>query len=219
MSERVVHPRTPRAKRGYTAVELLMAISVFGIGVAGIISMEKVTSASNQHAKNLAIATHIAESWLDMLEADATAWNHPSPGFPADDLNDTVWLQNVKLNAGGGTGNDWFLPSYNPTLGFGPGFDALGNPVNTTTNLAAAQFCVHLRLSWLYKPPANLDAGNGLIRAEVRVFWLRNGQYAPVAGVNPCDPATPITSVSAATATSRFHFVQKITAIRENMKP
>ncbi|HEY5373092.1 MAG TPA: prepilin-type N-terminal cleavage/methylation domain-containing protein, partial [Polyangiaceae bacterium] len=54
-------------QRGYTAVELMMAIAVFGIGVAGIISMEKVTSVANQHAKNVAIATHIAQSWLDTL--------------------------------------------------------------------------------------------------------------------------------------------------------
>ena len=43
-------------QHGYTAVELLMAISIFGIGVAGIISMQKVTAVSNAHSKNLAIA-------------------------------------------------------------------------------------------------------------------------------------------------------------------
>ncbi len=216
MSQSTLRARGTRAGHGYTAVELLMAISVFGIGVAGIISMEKVTSSSNQHAKNLAIATHIAESWLDMLATDAAAWNHPSPGFANNDLGETVWLQNVVTNAGAGS---WFLPAYNGPLGFGPGFDALGNPVDTTTNLAGAQFCVNLRLSWLYMPPPNLDTGNGLIRAEVRVFWLRNGQASPVAGVNPCDPAMPIANISAVAATSTFHFVQKITAIRENMKP
>ena len=201
------------AKRGYTAVELLMAISVFGIGVAGIISMEKVTSAANQDAKNLAIATHIAESWLDMLATDAVSWNHPSPGFANLDLGDTVWLNNVVQNAGAGS---WFLPAYNPTLNFGPGFDALGNPVNTVAGTANVQFCSHLRLSWLYQPTANASSGNGLIRAEVRVFWLRDGQASPAVGVDPCAAAMPIASVSGATGT--FHFVQKITAVRENMK-
>jgi len=203
-------------QRGYTAVELMMAISIFGIGVAGIISMEKVTSVSNQHAKNLAIATHIAESWLDMLATDAVAWNHPSPGNPVPDLNtDTVWLKNVVTNA---NASSWFLPAYNAGFAFGPGFDALGNPVNTTTSLAGVQFCTHLRLSWLYPPPLTSDAGNGLIRAEVRVFWLRDGQASPVSNLNPCDPTMPIANISAATASSSFHFVQKITAIRENMK-
>jgi len=217
MSRAVGRPRTAR-QHGYTAVELLMAISVFGIGVAGIISMEKVTSASNQHAKNLAIATHIAESWLDTLAVDAAVWNHPSPGFTRDDLGDTVWLSNVVSNAGAGS---WFLPSYSGPLAFGPGFDALGNPVDTTTSTAGVQFCAHLRLSWLYQPPPGLDTGNGLIRAEVRVFWLRDGQASPIAGGNPCDSAmvAPLNAMTPQVASSTFHFVQKITAIRENMKP
>ena len=53
-------------------------------------------------------------------------------------------------------------------------------------------------------------SGNGLIRAEVRVFWLRDGQgFAQ----NMCE-AAQAANVGAAPQT--FHFVQKITAIREN---
>jgi prepilin-type N-terminal cleavage/methylation domain-containing protein len=185
-----------RRQRGYTAVELMMAISIFAIGIAGIMSMEKVTSVSNQHAKNLAIATHIAESWLDMLATDAVAWN-------------------VVTNA---NATSWFLPAYSTVFAFGPGFDALGNPVNTTTSTAGVQFCSHLRLSWLYPPPVGSEAGNGLIRIEVRVFWLRDGQASPVPNLNPCDPTMPIANINATTASSTFHFVQKISAVRENMK-
>jgi len=193
-------------ERGYTAVELMIAIGIFGIGVTGIISMEKVTSVSNQHAKNLNIATHIAESWLDMLATDAATWNHPSKNSSgAPDIGETVWLQNVKANAN--TVNDWFLPAYNAPLLFGPAFDALGNPVNPATNPAAVAFCSHLRLSWLYQPTSD---GNGLIRAEVRVFWLRSGQGF---NQNFCN-AGQVANVGAAAAT--FHFVQKISAIREN---
>ena len=72
-------------QRGYTAVELMMAIGIFGVGVTGIIAMQKVTVVSNQHAKNLGIASHIAESWLDMLATDSVTWNHPSPSSPTPD--------------------------------------------------------------------------------------------------------------------------------------
>jgi len=199
-----------RGQRGYTAVELMMAISVFGIGVAGIISMQKVTAVSNQHAKNLAIATHIAESWLDMLGSDAVAWNSPSASTSVTDINDTVWLRNVTANAGP---TSWFLPAYNAGLNFGPAFDALGNPINNiAANLPNAQFCTHLRLSWLYgAPPATTV---GLIRAEVRVFWLRDGQGSPVANKNPCDATVDPNAITG--AVTKFHFVQKVTAIREN---
>jgi prepilin-type N-terminal cleavage/methylation domain-containing protein len=195
-------------QRGYTAVELMMAISVFGIGVAGIISMEKVTSVANQHAKNLSIATHIAESWLDTLSAEASMWNHPRAGDATapDITTDTTWLKLVVSQAD--TAAKWVFPPYSAApIAFGPAFDALGNPVNPATNPGAVAFCSHLRLSWLYQPDAG---GNGLIRAEVRVFWLRDGQaFAP----NMC-AAGSVANIN--NQTSTFHFVQKITAIREN---
>jgi len=195
-----------RGQRGYTAVELMMAIGMFGIGVAGIIGMEKVTAVSNQHAKNLSMATHIAESWLDMLATDAVTWNQPSlTGGAVPDIGNTVWLQAVTANADG-AGN-WTLPAYDASLSFGPAFDALGNPVNPVTNPGAVAFCSHLRLSWLSQPT---PAGNGLIRAEVRVFWLRDGQNFTQ---NMCS-AGQILNVG--TGLSTFHFVQKIGAIREN---
>jgi len=183
-----------------------MAIGIFGIGVTGIIAMQKVTAVSNQHAKNLAIATRIAGSWLDMLATDAVMWNHPSPGNSTPDIGQTTWLQSVKLNANGA--NDWLLPQYSTVLGFGPRFDALGNPLDpATAPNGSTVFCSHLRLSWLYQPTVS---GNGLIRAEVRVFWLREGQgFAQ----DMCDIAQ-IANVGAAPQT--FHFVQKISAIREN---
>ncbi len=198
--------RSRGSRRGYTAVELMMAIAMFGIGVVGVISLQKVTAVSNQHAKNLAIATHIAESWMDMLSTDAVTWNHPGrTGGTVPDIGNTAWLSNVTTNANAKT--NWFFPAWSDTLAFGPAFDALGNPVNPATNAAAVAFCSHLRLSWLYQPTAS---GNGLIRAEVRVFWLKDGQgFAQ----NMCS-AGQVTNVGGATQT--FHFVQKISAIREN---
>lgn len=193
-----------RAQRGYTAVELLMAISIFGIGVSGIIAMEKVTNVSNAHAKNLAIATHIAESWLDMLATDATTWTAPGAPGATGLIGNTTWLNTVTTNAN--TANNWQLPVFSGVLAFGPAFDALGDPINPASTTPVA-FCSHLRLSWLYQPTTT---GNGLIRAEVRVFWLKDGQdFAQ----NMCATGQ-VANVGA--ATQAFHFVQKITAIREN---
>jgi prepilin-type N-terminal cleavage/methylation domain-containing protein len=197
-------------QRGYTAVELMMAIGIFGLGVTGVIAMQKATTVSNQHAKNLGIASHIAESWLDMLATDAVTWNHPSPSNAAPDISQTTWLRAVTPNAN--TANNWLLPAYSAILGFGPAFDALGNPLNPAAPVDPANppnvaFCSHLRLSWLYQPT---PSGNGLIRAEVRVFWRRDGQgFAQ----DMCDSGQ-IANVGS--ATHAFHFVQKVTAIREN---
>ena len=43
--------------RGYTVIELLMALTVLALGASGVVAMQRVTLESNRYAKNLAIAT------------------------------------------------------------------------------------------------------------------------------------------------------------------
>ncbi len=190
-------------RRGYTLVELLMAITIFAIGVTGVIAMQKVTVRANQHARDLAVATHIAHAWHEQLAADAAHWNHPSPNNAVQDLGQTNWLVNVTGSAG-----QWFRPAYVPPLLFGPAFDVFGNVVEET-NLTQARYCTHIRLNWLY--PDN--AGNGLLRAEVRVFWVRDGLGGAVGNTTVCDPvASP---VAIETESHRYHFVYQTSAVKQ----
>lgn len=192
-----------RASRGYTIVELLMALTVLAIGISGIVAMQKITVASNQHAKNLALATHVAQAWQERLAADATQWNHPSPKLNVSDLDETQWLINVD------NGGTWFLPAFVQNLDFGPGFGALGDVV-ADANVGQATFCTHIRLTWLYPQ----TAGNGLIRTEVRVFWVREGMGGTVNGLPVCDPSTDPTAVEA--NSDRYHFVYQTSAVKQN---
>lgn len=190
------------SQRGYTIIELMMALTVLAIGVSGIIAMQKITVTTNQHAKNLALATHIAQAWQEQLALDAASWNHPSPQNGASDLPQTRWLNNVGLGT-------WFRPSHDATVMFGAGFDALGNVV-TDADFEQAAFCTHIRLTWLY-PQTN---GNGLIRSEVRVFWPRSSMGGTVDGRPVCDPDTDPTAVTS--GSERYHFVYQTTAIKQN---
>jgi type IV pilus assembly protein PilV len=208
-------------RRGYTFVELLMSLSILAIGVSGIVAMQKVTLNSNRHARNLALASQISQAWLEQLRVDAAAWNSPTAANPAasDLAADTHWLS--ALGSAAGTTTGWFRPAWQGSREFGPGFDILGRPVNTsvTANNAFVRFCTHIRLSWLYRDTgsglANQGSmiGNGLIRAEVRVFWLRDGQTENVAG-NLCGGSTPVATIGA--ATERYHFVYNVSAVRQN---
>jgi Tfp pilus assembly protein PilV len=66
--------RRAHQEGGYTVIELVMAMGVFAIGITGISAMQAATSASNRHAKNLAIANAIAKTWHEELAVDATQW-------------------------------------------------------------------------------------------------------------------------------------------------
>jgi hypothetical protein len=177
-----------------------MSLAVLAVGVIGIIAGEKVTLASNQHSKNLAIATHIAESWVGMLDAEAALWT--SDGS----LGRTSWLSQ------GAAQSDWFRPTYNPGMAFGAGFDALGNPVNDQ-NVAESKFCADLRLT----PLTTTSAGGGMVRAEVRVVWQRNdallGGTVTTAPTHACGIAA--TAVGDADESRLFHFVYMSSAVRQ----
>lgn len=190
--------------RGYTIVELMMALAVLAIGVSGIIAMQKVTLAANQHARNLAIATHIAQSWQDQLAADAVLWNFPGPRPGAIDTDDTRWLHHAFDPTEDGA---WILPEYETD--FGPAFDALGNVVpHDDLDTRHVAFCTHIRLTRLRETD-----GMGLIRSEVRVFWLREGGPGPVAPGNLCAPDDPD---DVGDAVENYHFVYQTTALKQN---
>jgi Prokaryotic N-terminal methylation motif len=187
-----------RRRAAYTVVEVMMAMAVLAVGVVGIIATEKITIASNVHSKNLAIATRVGEAWLGMLGAESALWDNTGS------FARTTWLQQ---GAGVAT---WFRPSYNTALFFGPGFDALGNPVRTVDEDPNARFCVDLRLS----PLTTNNTGGGLIRAEVRVVWLRNeNAIGGVTATNACSIAA--VTVDGANASRLFHFVYMTGAVRQ----
>jgi hypothetical protein len=206
MSDRVFRQRARqrasrhRAIAAYTAVEVLMSLAVLAVGVIGIIAGEKVTLAANQHSKNLAIATHIAESWLGILDAEAALWT--ADGSRAR----TTWLSQFAGTTG------WLRPTYDANLIFGPGFDALGNPLTDLT-IDQSSFCTDLRMTSL--TPTN--TGGGMVRVEVRVIWLRNdvvvGGTVASAPTNACGIAAG--NVDGDNESRLFHFVYMSGAVRQ----
>jgi prepilin-type N-terminal cleavage/methylation domain-containing protein len=195
---RIQAQRQRTRERGYTLVELMMALALFTVAVLGIISMQKITAASNAHAKNVTIAQRIAQAWAGQLEMDATAWR-TTFGTPG-------WLNDA---------NVWQRPAYIPTRRFGGAFDALGNPL-ADTDVAQARFCTHLRMAWLY--PTTMGAGgNGMLRAEIRVFWLRDDEAALDSNATMC--ATGQTAAQArdiGLATDRYRFVYQAVGVRQH---
>lgn len=198
-----------RTDRGYTILEVMIALTLLAIGMSGVIAMQKFAAVANRDAKNLAIADQIARTWIERLRTDAVGWNDPSPSNPSgnDLTTDTIWLGNVATSPG-----QWFQPAWNAVRQAGPAFDAQGNDVDQTDDAAPpAVFCTNVRLQWLYGTPPT-DPPPYLIRAEVRVYWLREGPLAaqaicPQGGGNMTDIGQ---------ATSSLHFVYAASAIAQN---
>jgi len=194
--------------RGTTVTEVLMAISVLAIGAAGIFSLQKLTVVANRDAKNLEVANQIARTWISRLQSEALKWNYPAAdGLVPEDLDtDTVWLKRVN------TTNAWFRPS-DGTLGIFGEHDAFGN--DDPSDSHAGPYCVNLRLTRIG------NEGN-LIRAEVRVYWLRQGIQSGAAQLS-AQPANPLCGANANAppdvdaSPDVYHVVHAVTGLFKNM--
>lgn len=186
---------------GYTLVELMMALALFTVAMLGIIVMQKLTTVSNAHAKNVAMAERIAQAWAGQLEMDASAWQGSfGTGF---------------LNGNG----VWQRPAYIAGRNFGAAFDALGNALgDTPSELARARYCTHVRMSWLY-PTTMAVRGSAALRAEIRVFWLREGETPLTTGGKLCDVAQTAADVkNIGLAPERYYFLYQPLGIRQHFQ-
>jgi hypothetical protein len=167
--------------------------------------MQKVTLATNRAAKNLSIATRIAQGWADQLTADAVLWV-PGPS-PRDG---TTWLKDADPD----DATDWFVPDFSTERAFGPAFDALGNPVDPDDSAGVGHFCTHLRFAFMHSE-TEPTVGNGAIRAQIRVFWHRDdGAVDPPGGGKPCT----ITAADFTDNEDQLHVVYLTTSVRESRR-
>jgi prepilin-type N-terminal cleavage/methylation domain-containing protein len=197
-------------KRGYTAVEVLLSLTVLAIGASAVMSMQKAAVQGNLDARKTDMANAIAREWIGRIRRDASQWTLPSPGAA---LNGVSNFANAKLL--GHVGNGWSLPDdyVTQTPSISPGFDILGNDVAPNANPPPV-FCVHVQETWLLNNPAAPQ--DNLMRVDLRVVWIRGiNLESPV--YNPCDKTNVAQVVNP--DPTLYQTLYMTTAVRENGLP
>lgn len=209
--------RTSRTRlaRGYTTIEVMLAMTILTIGAAGVMSMQRAAIQADRDARDMDVGTAVARTWVERVRREASFWTLPGATNANNNLNGTGvgGIANCP-DINGHVDQGWFIPAVvndsdgNPT---GPIFDSLGRDIAAPAD-PDARFCAHLRLD------SEVLAGgiSPVTRLTVRVFWPRNLLVAP-------DPsfcsAGVMANVNAATATGTYHFVYLTSAIRQNPLP
>lgn len=192
-------------RRGFSVVEVMLALAVLTAGAAGVIAMQKATLISNTAARNLVTANGIAQSWMERMRVDALAWNNPG-GIP--DLNtDTIWLRNPPGTQALGTG--WVAPATSTVTGFPSGApleDVMGADI-FSGDPSTPGFCTQVRLTQFSSNP-NLWALARMIRVEVRVYWDMTGRAVNCSAALPTDYTL-----------GRYGFVYLVSSVLENNSP
>lgn len=193
-----------RRARGYTAVEVMIAMTLFAIGAAGVVSMQRATLVGNSDARRMDGAVAISRLWIERLRRDSMAWTAPNSTVTATNRDQTQWLTTGLLSEGSTAVTPWTSPGAGTLVeGGSAGFDVLGREVAaSSTDLI---YCVNYRLQWIGNQ-------NSLMRAEVRVIWSR------MQGVTD-RVSTYCTSPTTALDPLKFHIVTMTTLLRRNAAP
>ncbi|MDQ3031725.1 MAG: prepilin-type N-terminal cleavage/methylation domain-containing protein [Myxococcota bacterium] len=178
------HRRQGRARAGYTLIEVMMAVAVMTAGAVGIMALHQATMRGNLDARQVATATHLASTWVERLQRDATGWSQAArPGttvVPPLMLANTRYLNLVPAL---GAAPTWLVPGPS-TATESASFDHWGRD---TVIAGQMEYCTNVRLQWVYVGQA--------MRADVRVWWARhNPSVVGGAGLANCgaglDPNT-----------------------------
>lgn len=201
---------------GYTVVEVMMAMAVLSIGATGVIAMQKTALLGNLRARNLATASAIASAWVERLRIDGVRWTIDGAGV--NTIAATTYLSIVQNDFPQVTAPEgvWFTPAANPPdpalAGVQPTKDVRGMDTAVPTEQG---FCTNIRLTQVLP---------NMIRAEVRVFWLRNqGGGSEQTGTLAGQPLCPVNNqaflnndLTTAQAQERYHFVYLSSTILRN---
>ncbi len=180
--------------RGYTIIEVMMAVAVMTVGAVGVMGLQSVATRSNSFARQMTIATEITESWLERLQRDGLTWNQS--GVPTR----TTHLRTVPRM--------WFSP-VSTDIRESWGRTYLGQETRTADDM---HFCTNVQLAWVQT--------SDTIRAEVRTWWHRRGTgtdstFAHSRIWENCGRGMEIRVTNEVNAaTSRLHVVQASTLIR-----
>ena len=154
--------RTRTGRRGFTLVEVMMAISVMTVGAIAIFAMQNVTATGARRSRLVTTATEINRFWTERVKLEALRWG-PST------FNTITWLNQLPAATTGSSG--WFLPD---SRGAGDGIvtaasNWYGTPIEIPSGagVAPAPYCTSLRLTWL------ATGADQVARLDVRTWWHR----------------------------------------------
>lgn len=171
--------------RGYSLIEVMMALGILAVGTTGVIALQKVSLIGNTNARMADAARQVAGTWVERLKSDALQWNDP---MGASDLADTHWL------VGAGTYNSSNPPNATNWVRAplvvnwsSPVADIHGADI-FADNSRDGVFCTHLQLSRAVQKRYSLSGQTHpiAVRAVVRVVWRRD-----LAPFSECLTATP----------------------------
>ena len=200
-------------ERGYTMIEVMMAMGVLTVGALALIALQTATIRANMQARQHGIALFFAERWMERLRQDATYWVDSS----STGLSLTKYLKAVPSTP---EESLWFQPEDQATYNLRSAVDFQGfdvAPVPPSTETRRPAYCANIRLQWVVPQQA--------MRADVRVWWPKANAISTQQAANTfvdCAGKAGANGVSVGTALNNnpaLHYVHLSNVFRWTPRP
>lgn len=191
MMQRKAKNAAARTQRGYTLVEVMMAMGILAMGGVGIMGLHQASTKANLEARQMSTANNILRTWMERLKRDSLLWTQGGDSAATADLTPTAYLSEL--------GNGWVVPDP-ADAAESHAFDHFGRDTAVGANM---RFCTNVQVVWVVPGLA--------VRTDVRVWWVRRGvdasDYADcLAGTDP----------NTITGDPNLHFVSASNVVRWN---
>lgn len=190
--------RQKKRTRGFTLIEVMMAVGIMTIGAVAIMGMIQASTRGNAQARSITSATQNTQLWVDRLHRLALRWTTGSQSGVAG-IPYLAGLSNANSTG-------WFVPGITDGADGYSGLDWQGTPVNA----ANARYCTLLNLTWI-------NSGRS-IRADVLTYFPRTSNDSATGGASAftCTAGAngTATVASLGTSTAKLGSVRAATVLR-----
>jgi prepilin-type N-terminal cleavage/methylation domain-containing protein len=153
-----------RMARGFTLIEVLIALLVFMVAMLGLVALQRASISGANIGREQTAAVNLARYVMTWLESEAATWPIADPGATPSEVGFPL------LSRGISTADTWQTLS-STDVRFDAHLEHSGTPLYTAS-VDTAQYCVHYRV----KPLGNPD-DQVAYQVWVRVTWPKWGQY------------------------------------------
>ncbi len=160
--ERRARKRVLRAQRGFTLIELMLSMMIFGIAVVSVISIQNTSLQSHINDEDTIIANGLVDQFVEMVQTDAIRWIKPG------DLGKTVFLNNTSLRRMSSVGNPVWIPYTDKPVNHQVADITQPNQVGNK-----ARFCIFYLYRWAGEDSTAGVLRDRLIELNVAVLWPR----------------------------------------------
>lgn len=144
--------------RGFTLIEVMMAIAIMTVGAVGIMSLQQAATSANIQSHHMMMANEATRVWLERLRRDGLRWgSNPTVAPSVATTEYLVSAQSVVV----GDYSAWeaLVPS-NTAESWA--FDYRGFDTRSTADWV---YCTNVRFAW--------TVGQAALRTDVRTWWYR----------------------------------------------